>query len=276
VPSLSGLLRQAREQRCAVAAFNVVDPIGMSAALSAAAALDSPVIIQISARIAQLWQAEAARAAFVQQRRLTGAEAVLHLDHCRDESLARRCLDAGWDSVLFDASRLGFAEAVDRTSQLVAAAELAGAEIEGEFEAIGELDRHPTATAAQCAEFVEATRIACFGADVGTGHGRQVPDEFLDLQRIADLRAALDVPLVLHGSSGLSERAIGLAVQHGIAKVNVSTALKSAYRQVLNRHCAADQAFDLAAAMTEIHVAVGEICRGYLQLLGRVGQCSAV
>jgi hypothetical protein len=128
---LGGLLRQAAENGSAVMAFNVVDPASIQGVLDAAEAAEVPVVVQLSVRSARQWGVAAALACHTEASGGRAWPSVLHLDHCTDREFAERCLWAGWDSVLFDASGLPYAAAVRQTAELVELAAECGGDVEG-------------------------------------------------------------------------------------------------------------------------------------------------
>ena len=229
---LEKLLSRAVSDTRAVVAFNAVDPTSMWAILRGAEAADAPVVVQVSERVAAYWGPEFVADTFAALRRTVSVEAVLHLDHCRSTATAQACLESGWDSVLLDASRHGFEQAVAVTRQVVARATELGADVEGEFDPIPAStlpDPMPLSAPDDCATFVRLTGVCCLAPALGTGHGRPGRRPRVDLALTREIADATGVPLVLHGGTGLESRHVRSAVRAGVAKVNVSTALKERY-----------------------------------------------
>ncbi|MFI5663477.1 class II fructose-bisphosphate aldolase [Streptomyces sp. NPDC051684] len=161
--------------------------------------------------------------------------AALHPDHCQSLEFAEECLRSSWQSVLYDASGQPYEIGLDATSRLVGTARKLGADIEGEFETIGRAaipDRTPPHGIGRCVEFIEKTDISCFSPDIGTQHGDCPNPPEIDTRKLAGISEAADVPLVVHGASGLApERLARLATsaELGVGKVNFSTTLKHAH-----------------------------------------------
>ena len=130
------ILQHAFANRYGVGAFNVVDWVTMDAVLSAAAETRSPVIVQVAVRAMKPMGAKLTQVMFQEMAGRTPVPATLHLDHCPDRSVIEECLEAGWNSVLFDGSGLSYAENLAQTREVVRLARSRGAAVEGELEAV--------------------------------------------------------------------------------------------------------------------------------------------
>ncbi|MGP4050965.1 class II fructose-bisphosphate aldolase [Streptomyces sp. 2A115] len=166
----------------------------------------------------------------------------VHLDHSRDLDEITACLAAGYTSVMVDGSHLPFAENIELTREAVRRARDHGAWVEAELGALaGDEDvstnADATATAmtdpAQAGEFAAETGIDALAVAVGNVHGFTAHDVHLDLARLAAIHAAVPVPLVLHGASGLPTAELHGALTRGVAKVNVNAELRRAYLQAV-------------------------------------------
>lgn len=153
---------------------------------------------------------------------------VLHLDHATDLEDIRRAVDLGFTSVMIDGSRLAFAENVRITQATVALAHPHGISVEAELGHVGGSDVENKGYAesvltepGEARRFVDETGVDALAVSIGTSHGlyRALPN--LNIARLQEIRAATDVPLVLHGGSGTPEDQIQDAVRHGITKVNI-------------------------------------------------------
>lgn len=159
---------------------------------------------------------------------------VLHLDHCDDPEIIRQAVEAGFTSVMYDGSRLPYAENLSNTAAVVKEAHAAGVSVEAELGSLASgasshegsaSDRENYTDPAQAAEFVSLTGIDALAVSIGTVHGlyRGTPKIRIDILReIAD---AAPVPLVLHGGSGTPESDLLACIAEGIAKINVNTEL---------------------------------------------------
>ncbi len=236
----------AASRRGAVGAFNVITLEHAEGVVAGAEAADRAVLLQISqnavayhaGRVAPL--AAACRALAADAAVAVG----LHLDHVEDEALAAEAAPAGFGSLMFDASREPFAENVARTRDVARRAHLAGLWVEAELgEVGGKGGAHAPGARTDPDEavlFVAETGVDALAVAVGSQHAMTGRDAVLDLDLLARLHAAVPVPLVLHGSSGVPDDALAHAVDRGVVKVNVGTALNVALTAEVRRQLAAD------------------------------------
>ncbi|HEY3479165.1 MAG TPA: class II fructose-bisphosphate aldolase, partial [Streptomyces sp.] len=159
----------------------------------------------------------------------------LHLDHVESEDLLRAAVAAGVSSVMFDASKLEYTENVRATARNVAWAHARGVWVEAELgEVSGKDGAHAPSVRTDPDEaraFVAATGVDALAVAVGSSHTMPTRAAVLDFALIARLRAAVSVPLVLHGSSGVGDADLARAVRAGMTKVNISTHLNRAFTE---------------------------------------------
>jgi tagatose 1,6-diphosphate aldolase GatY/KbaY len=175
--------------------------------------------------------------------RASSADIGVHLDHCRDLDEIQICLDAGYTSVMVDGSHLPFEDNIALSRDAATRAHRSGAWIEAELGAIpGDEDvstDSAPATAmtdpAQAADFVARTGVDALAVAIGNVHGLTSSPITLDLQRLADIRDACPIPLVLHGASGLPPQQLQAALHLGVAKVNINTELRRAYLEEMTQ-----------------------------------------
>jgi tagatose 1,6-diphosphate aldolase GatY/KbaY len=238
-PVLSELERARRERR-AILATNFYNAETLLAILHAAKRTESPVILQTSpSTLAYLGVEQASAMAFAAAHEL-GVAAYLHLDHANDVDLIRRCLTLGYDSVMIDASEEAFDVNVEKTREVVALAHLQGRAVEAELGYVPKVGQGPVrrdgfTTPEQAAAFVAATGVDSLAVAVGSAHGFYQESPRLDYERIAAIREAVEVPLVLHGSSGIADDDLKRAIERGICKVNFATEIKDTFMRALKR-----------------------------------------
>ena len=230
------ILDRAFEQRYGVAAFNVVNDLTLEAVLATAEELKSPVIIQTSVKTVR---SIGSRVLYSMWRAMTaGIEAPvsLHLDHCPDRSVITECLEMGWNSVLFDGSRLAVEENKRQTAEVVIEARSHGAHVEGEIEpitgvedGIGSDEDSGQESLAVALDFIRSTGIDVFAPAIGNAHGMYKTTPALDTQRVSDIVAAEPLPIALHGGTGMTDDQFSDLIGRGCAKINISTALKMAF-----------------------------------------------
>ncbi|MDR1077307.1 MAG: class II fructose-bisphosphate aldolase [Propionibacteriaceae bacterium] len=234
--STGSLLKAAQRAGYAVPAFNVFDEVSLRAVLSAAGRAHSPVIVQLSTRTAQSIGVPWATRLFERCRDEVAVPAALHLDHCPDRAVIAQVVEAGWSSLLFDASQLDFDQAMGQTVEVVELAHRGGVEVESEIENIVGVedgvgsDRIVHAYSAET--LVEAARgagVDFLAPQLGTAHGLYQGRPQLRPERVARFRELSDLPVVLHGGTGLTDHEFRSFIAAGVAKINVSTAIKRSY-----------------------------------------------
>jgi fructose-bisphosphate aldolase, class II len=235
----SDLVGAATARGSAVAAFNVITLEHAEAVVRGAEQAGIPVIVQISenavkfhaGRPAPLTRAAAALAS------AAAVDVALHLDHVTDPTLLHRAADAGFSSAMFDAAHEPYADNVAHTAAAAAWAHTHGLWLEAELGYVGGKPDAPASAhtagvrtdPAEARQFVRDTGVDALAVAVGSSHAMTTRTATLDHDLIADLAAAVPVPLVLHGSSGVPDEDLARAVAAGIRKVNVGTALNLAY-----------------------------------------------
>ncbi len=237
IVNMKQMLQEAREGNYAVGAFNILDYNSMRAVVDAAAELRAPVIIQTSVKTVVFWGYEP----IIQwYRQLAGAVSVpvaIHLDHCQDLDVIRECIDHGWTSVMIDASARPFAENLALTQQVAEVAVPKGVTVEAEMGAIvgveddihvKEQDAH-LADPDEAQRFCDAVSLDCFAPAIGTAHGIYKGEPVIAFDRIETIARRTNLPLALHGGTGLSDEVFQRCIALGCAKVNISTQLKYAH-----------------------------------------------
>jgi ketose-bisphosphate aldolase len=229
------ILKRAFAERYGVAAINVVNDLTMEAVLAAAEELQAPLIVQTSVKHVEMTGVEVMYAMWAEMTKRISVPVALHLDHCPDRAVISACLAAGWNSVLFDASKLTVEENKRQCIEVVAEARRHGALVEGEIEGFkrteemtGDEAEH-VQTLETVVDFVEATGVDVFAPAIGNAHGTYKTAPHLDSQRVTDIVEATGIPVALHGGTGMSAEQFTDLISRGCAKVNISTALKIAF-----------------------------------------------
>ena len=217
-----------------VGAFNVVHLETAEAFVAAAETVGLPVILQISQNCARYHGGlEPIALATLSAARASSARVAVHLDHAEDADLARQGVDLGFGSIMFDGARLAYEANVAATVRLVEYAHARGVYVEAELGAIGGKDgAHAPGVRTdprEAARFVSQTGVDALAVAVGTSHAMTERVASIDRSLVVRLHAALAVPLVLHGSSGLSDVQIARAIGAGMTKINVSTHLNAIF-----------------------------------------------
>ena len=218
-----------------VGAFNVITIEHAEAIVTGAEAAGLPVILQISENAVRFHHGRLAPIAAA-ARSIAEASAVpvgLHLDHVESDELLTQAARHGFGSVMYDASKLPYAQNLARTAAAVLACHTAGLWVESELGEVGGKDgAHAPGVRTdpeEAAAYVAATGVDALAVAVGSAHAMHTRTARLDHALIARLSAAVHVPLVLHGSSGVPDEELVAAVRGGMAKINIGTALNVAF-----------------------------------------------
>ncbi len=275
------LLRDAKEKRYAVPAFNFYNLDILFAALEAAEEENAPVILEIYHVYYPFLHKKVIADAVLEALRSASIHCYLHLDHATDPVVILDAMDAGFQSVMIDASLKSLEENIAMTKSVVAEAKRRGVFTEAEIghvppaAEISDPCRLRLAEADECRHLIQETQVDSLAAAVGTAHGvyRMAPK--IDFQRIRDIAGVVNVPLVLHGGSGTPDEAIRTAVSCGITKVNVGTELKHAWSKAMRAGLDAGELEPriLSAGARE---AVKEVARQKIRLLGAAGRNAAL
>jgi fructose-bisphosphate aldolase class II len=208
----------------------------MDGLIRAAEESRSPLIIQISVSTVKFWGAEVIKDTFTNMAKRVAVPVTLHLDHCPDPKIAQICLELGWNSVLFDGSGLSYEENFQKTREIVKLAKQHGASVEGELVAVGGVEdgvgsdeEGELLPIDNEVEFIQETGIYCYAPPIGTAHGFYKATPSIRYDRMQQLVEAINVPMVLHGGSGLTDDVFKRLISLGAAKVNISTDLKKTY-----------------------------------------------
>jgi len=259
----------------ALVAFNVITLEHAQAIVWGAERAGAPVIVQLSENaIAYQRDATPLAAALVSLAGSAAIECVLHLDHITRDELAMRAPEWGFSSLMWDSSVLPLEANLLKTRDICAWAKSQGLWVEAELGEIGGKDgaHAPGARTnpSEAVSFVQATRVDALAIAVGSSHQMADKSATLDLELIADIRSQLDVPVVLHGSSGVPDGMLREACAAGIRKVNIGTALNLAATAEIRRVLAGDEASsDLRRYLTPARDAMADVVAHYLQLLSR-------
>ncbi len=279
VVTTKSILDRAFRERYGVAAINVVNDLTMEAVLAAAEELRAPVIIQTSPKHVLLTGVDVMHAMWCEMTRKISVPVALHLDHCPDRELISACLATGWNSVLFDASKLSVEENKRQCIEVVAEARRYGADVEGEIEGFKRTEEMTGDEAEHVqsldtvVDFVKATGVDVFAPAIGNAHGVYKTTPHLDSQRVTDIVAATGIPVALHGGTGMTPEQFSDLIGRGCAKVNISTALKIAFMKsgsdFMNEH---PGEYDPPSIFKAQRAAVMEMAKHHMRLFGSEGK----
>lgn len=228
------VIKDADEKKIAVGAVNIFNYLTADAAVSAAEELGVNLIIQTSAGTVEHFGSAKLYRMIDAVRKDRDITVAIHLDHCRSIELGKECVDAGWDSVMMDFSRLPLQENIANTRIVADYAHAKGVAIEGEIGVISGVEEEITANEENKAgyeetvEFIRGSDIDAVAPAIGTAHGVYHGTPKLDYELVKRLGHD-DTPVVIHGGSGLSAEAFMKLIELGGRKINLSTIVKNTY-----------------------------------------------
>jgi fructose-bisphosphate aldolase class II len=231
----------------AAGAFNVITVEHAEAIVTGAENAGRPVILQISQNAVLFHHGRLAPIAAA-ARSIAASSAVavgLHLDHVEDDELLDQAAENGFGSVMYDASKLPYAQNVAATRDAVRRMRARGLWVESELGEVGGKEgAHAPGVRTdpdEAAAFVADTGVDALAVAVGSSHAMHTRTAKLDHELIARLRAAVPVPLVLHGSSGVPDDELTAAIRAGMVKINIGTALNTAFTGAVREMLTADE-----------------------------------
>ncbi|MEV4134307.1 class II fructose-bisphosphate aldolase [Dactylosporangium sp. NPDC049742] len=229
------IVEAARSANVGVGAFNVITVEHAEAIVAGAEAAGRPVVLQISENAVKFHGGRLAPIAAAARRvaELSSVPVGLHLDHVESDELFDQAAAHGFGSAMYDASKLPFEANVAATKAAAGRGRAAGIWVESELGEVGGKDgAHAPGVRtdpAEAAAYVAATGVDALAVAVGSSHAMTTRTAALDHALIAALTAAVPVPLVLHGSSGVPDDELRAAVRGGLVKINIGTALNVAF-----------------------------------------------
>jgi fructose-bisphosphate aldolase class II len=297
------LLKKAQREAYAVGAFNIQNLESLLAVVEAAVEEKSPVIVAVTPSAIKYGGLN-----YLAGLVKTAAEALpipmsLHLDHGEDVETVKKCLEAGFTSVMIDGSHLPFEENISLTKHVVDLAHQKGVSVEGELGRLAGIEEKTVAEREavltdpiEAEEFVRRTSVDALAVSIGTSHGayKFKGEPKLDFERLKQIRERVDVPLVLHGASsipqwiiekatkygaelagakGIPEDHIKKAIALGITKINIDTDLRLAFTATIREVLAtAPKEFDPRKILGPAKEAVKEVVKAKMRLFGSSGK----
>lgn len=249
---VQNIMLEARERHYAVPAFTVQNAEMIKTVLSVSKELSSPLLLMFGQKPLQHLEMKVLVNIARTYEDLYQIPVYLHLDHSRSLEQVQRAIELGFDSVMYDGSALSWEDNVENTQKVVTMAKSKGIAVEGEIGKIAGVEddiqvRENEAyltTTEEAREFAQLTGVDWLAVSIGTAHGWYHESPKLNYPRIKALRATLEIPLVMHGGSGLSDKAFVQAIKSGITKINVDTELRRAFMIGLSESLSSNQALE--------------------------------
>jgi len=229
--NLNDVLKKAQAGKYAVGLFNTTDSDMLQAVIEAAEELNSPVVIGTAEVLLPYGELQLIAPSVIAAAKRAKVPVVVHYDHGLTFDRCMEALKLGFSSVMFDGSAKDYETNLAETREIVKIAHSFGASVEGEIGHVGQAsngdedltDMYTTPEEAKA--YIDATGVDALAIAIGSAHGVYKKKPMLNIERLKEIRKAVDTPLVLHGGSGLSDDDFRNTIREGIAKVNIFTDL---------------------------------------------------
>lgn len=273
--NMKDILFEAQKNKYAVGLFNTIDSDALEAAIRAAEETKSPVIIGTAEVLLPYGELQLIGPSMINMAKNASVPVAVHYDHGLTYERCMEALNLGFTSVMYDCSTDSYEDNIKRVKEMAEIAHSFGATIEGEIGHVGdnadslEGNSHTDDTSKfyteplKAKEFVEQTKVDALAIAIGTAHGTYTAKPKLDIERLKEIRATIDTPLVLHGGSGLSKEDLKNCIGNGITKVNIFTDMCVAGRNAIVK-CKGDY-HDIRAKKVE---AIKEVIMDKIMLFG--------
>ena len=229
--NLNDVLKKAQKEKYGVGLFNTTDSDMLEAAIAAAEELNSPIVIGTAEILLPFGELKLIAPSVIAAAKRAKVPVVVHYDHGLTFERCMEALQLGFSSVMFDGSTNDYETNLAQTREIVKIAHAFGASVEGEIGHVGNADAGDEdltdmyTTPEEAEAYIKATGVDALAVAIGSAHGVYKKKPQLNVERLKEIRAKVDTPLVLHGGSGLSDDDFKTTIREGIAKVNIFTDL---------------------------------------------------
>jgi fructose-bisphosphate aldolase class II len=275
------ILNDARKNGYAVGAFNVVNMEMAQAVVRAAEYENSPVIIQTTEGALEYAGVSLISKIVKKLAKGSNVPVALHLDHGKSLEVAMQCIRSGYTSVMIDGSHLSLNENIFLAARVAEVAHACNVSVEAELGRLGGIEDNVNVSKEdefftdpdEAITFVKETEIDYLAIAIGTAHGKYKGIPKLDFDRLEIIKKSLEIPIVLHGASGVSEKDIKKAIKLGINKINIDTDLRVAFTDKIKEIIALNpDEFDIRKIFAPARENVIETVRHKIKLFGSSGK----
>jgi len=266
-------LAMVRASKTALLGANFYNLETLTGIIQAADICKNPVILQLTKSSIDYIGLETAVSMSRTISKKYKVESWIHLDHGDSVDLVMKCLEAGFDSVMYDGSELAFEQNIASTREVVTMAKAYGANVEAELGYIAKLGQSTEKIGYTEPEeariFVERTGVDALAVAIGTAHGFYKESPRLDFERLKEIHKKTNAFLVLHGGSGVPDEAVKKAIKLGICKINMSTETKNAFMKKLKDLMSDSEEIDLRKVFPQAIEVVRDLIIHKLTLYSR-------
>jgi fructose-bisphosphate aldolase class II len=283
--NMRDMLQHAYQNKYAVGGFDLVSLDFLEAIMAAGEAQRSPLILSLAESHFEYYDFELAMAAAEQAAKRASIPVAIHLDHGASYESAVKAINLGCNGVMVDASHEAFDGNVAMTKKIVGMAHACGVPVEGELGYVAgvegeDAEKHPGeviyTSVNEARSYVEQTNVDLLAVSIGTVHGRMKGEPILDFERLQQINEALNIPLVIHGGTGLSDEQFSKLIENGVAKINYYTALADAAGKKMRDNVVADERCGYTGIVNGIQDAMRAEIEGCMNNWGSAGQADAV
>jgi ketose-bisphosphate aldolase len=269
--NLQNKLLELSKEKKAILAANFYNFETLHAIVSGAKAEHASIILQLSESSIHYMGLELAVQMAKTALKGSGVEGWIHLDHGASVELVQRCLDAGFDSVMIDASERSLEENIRISKEVVRRAEKYNANVEAELGYIAKLNQSQDPAGYTQPEdakrFTEETGVTALAVAIGSAHGFYKQEPKLNLQLLSKIKAVVKTPLVLHGASGIPDEMLVSAIKKGITKINLATETKNAFMRRLKEELIHTDEIDLRIVFPKAIEKTQELIQNKLKVI---------
>ncbi len=271
------LLEKAQKGKYAIGAFNTCNLEITKAIFAAAENLKSPFIIQTSENEAMHGEIGKHAHMIVEFARETKNLVALNLDHGKDPELAKKCIEAGYTAVMVDGSKLAYEKNIELTRAMVSYAHQYKIPVEGELGAVptpgkNEKIESQLTDPVQAADFVKRTSVDFLAVAIGNVHGFYKGEPKLNFELLKEIKKRVNIPLVLHGGSGISDADLKTAISLGICKININTEIRVAFCNALRETLKNPENNVPYEIMKPVEAAVQKVVEEKIRIFGSAGK----
>jgi fructose-bisphosphate aldolase class II len=279
------MLNHAYSNGYAVGGFDLVSLDFLEAIIAAGEAKRSPLILSLAESHFEYYDFKLAMAATELAAKRASVPVAIHLDHGASLESAVEAINAGCNGVMVDASHEGFDGNVAMTRKIVNMAHACGVPVEGELGYVAgvegeDAEKHPGevvyTSVKEAQAYVQQTGVDFLAVSIGTVHGRMKGEPVLDFERLKQINDALNMPLVIHGGTGLSDEQFSKLIENGVAKINYYTALADAAGSRMRANVASDERCGYTGIVNGIQDAIRTEVERCMVNWGSAGQADEV
>ena len=241
--NMKDLLNHAYDNHYAVGAFEIVNLDFLRAVITAAEQARSPVILNIVERHFDLFDVDLLMSAVITAAKQSSVPVAIHMDHCSDLDSVQSAIRLGCNGVMYEGANFELPENIQRTKEVVELSQKCGVPVEGELGHVAGFspgnsddDQSVQTSAIEAKVYVERTGVDFLSISIGTVHGQNNGKLRLDFNRLARINESVDVPLVIHGGTGLSDQQYHKLIDRGVAKINYFTAVSELVVQQVRKN----------------------------------------